>query len=111
MSASQRVALSEILESVAVPMLLQVVSLIRALRTSRVEDERIEGVFEDRVIRHADVILSLAWPLAHAAMGARDDTVKEAVLRELCAVVGAEMQLTSELKHGLPNDGKRGASL
>jgi hypothetical protein len=111
MSASQRVALVEILDAIAIPQPLQVVSLIRALRTSRVEDERIEGVFGDRVIGHADVILSLAWPLAHSAMGARDDEVKEEVLRELCAVVGAEIQLASETKRGLPNDGKRGASL
>jgi hypothetical protein len=111
MSAGQRVALAEVLESIAVPQPRQVVLLIRALRSSRVEDERIEGVYGDRVVRHEDVILSLAWPLAHAAMGARDDETKEAVLRELCAVVGAELQLAPRLKYGLPNDGKRGASL
>jgi hypothetical protein len=111
MSASKRVALTEVLESVAVPQPLQVVSLIRALRSSHVDDERIEGVFGDRVVGQTDVILSLGWPLAHAAMGARADEVKEEVLRELCAVVGAEIALAPGLKHGLPNDGKRGASL
>lgn len=109
MSARQRVALTEVLESVAFPQPRQVVSLIRALRTSRVEDERIQGIYGDRVVRQEHVILSLAWPLAHAAMGARDEETKETLLRELCAVVGAELQL--ELKHGLPNDGKRGAAL
>lgn len=111
MTASQRVALAEVLESIAIPQPLQVISVIRALRTSHVADERIEGVFSDRVVGNVDVVLSLAWPLAHAAMGARADDVKEAVLRELCAVVGAEMRLASELKRGLPNDGKRGTSL
>jgi hypothetical protein len=111
MTASQRVALAEVLELVAVPQPLQVVSVIREMRTSPAQDERLKGMFEDRVVTHADVVLSLAWPLAHAAMGARTDDVKESVLRELCAVVGAELRVASALKYGLPNDGKRGTSL
>lgn len=112
MSASQRVALAEVLGSVAFFQPLQVVSMIRAIRSSHAEDERIEGLFGDRVVRHADVILSLAWPLAHAAMGAREDDVKVEVLRELCSVVGAEVELVeTTLKYGLPNDGKRAATL
>lgn len=111
MSASQRVALAETLESVAIPQPLQVVSLIKVLRTSQVEDERVKGFFKDRVVGYSDVVLSLAWPLAHSAMGARGDDVKEAVLRELCAVAGAEIRTSAETKRGLPNDGKRAAPL
>ena len=111
MTASQRVNLAEVLESVAIPKPLHAVSLIGELRTSPAQDERLEGTFGDRVITHADVVLSLAWPLAHAAMGARTDDVKEEVLRELCAVVGAELRVAPTLKYGLPNDGKRGTSL
>ncbi len=44
-------------------------------------------------------------------MGARDEAVKEEVLRELCAVVGIEVDLAPRLKYGLPNDGKRAATL
>ncbi len=57
MSASQRVALAEVLESIAFFQPLQVVSMIQAIRSSHAEDERIEGLFGDRVVTQVDVNL------------------------------------------------------
>lgn len=84
--------------------------VIAALRNSSVPEEKIDGIFP-RVIGANDVILSLAWPLFHAAMGAQSIVEQEAVLRELCVLVRQEAEIAPKLKHGLPNDGKRASAL
>ena len=82
-----------------------------ALRRNSAPDETIEGIFASKVVGQADVVLALAWPLFGAAMGAQSPDDKEAVLRELCALTEAEAELAPSLPRGLPNDGKRAASL
>jgi hypothetical protein len=111
MSASQRVALADVLESIAHFRPLATALLVGALRRTSAPDETIEGIFATRVVSQANVTLALAWPLFGAAMGAESPTDKEAVLRELCALTEAEADLAPSLPRGLPNDGKRAGAL
>lgn len=111
LSASQRMALAELLEVVAHFQPGATASLVATLRIDSVGDEVTEGVFGTRVVSQANVLLALAWPLFGAAMGAESPDEKEAVLRELCALTEAEAVLAPALSRGLPNDGRRAASL
>ncbi len=111
MTASQRLTLPDVVEAIAHFHPRAATSLVRALRTNPTTDATIDGIFGPRVIRNADVVLALAWPLFSAAMGAQTANEKETVLRELCALVEAEAELSSGLPRGLPNDGKRAAAL
>jgi hypothetical protein len=111
MPASHRVALADIIEAVAPFHPLGVASLVGALRRDHSLDETLDGLFGPRVMGQGDVLLSLAWPLFHAAMGAGTPEECEAVLRELCDLAEAEAQLAPTLPRGLPNDGKRAAAL
>jgi len=111
MSASQRVAVSDVLETISHFHPRAAVSLVSALRRNSAPDETIEGIFAFKVVGQTDIVLSLAWPLFGAAMGAQSPEDKEAVLRELCALTEAEAELAPSLPRGLPNDGKRAAAL
>jgi hypothetical protein len=111
MGANQRVALAEILEAVAPFHPTGAASLAKAMRQDHVQDEVLDGLFGPKVIGQSDVVLSLAWPLFHGAMGAASPAECEAVLRELCALVEAEAHLASVRQRELPNDGKRAAAL
>lgn len=111
MSASQRLAMTRVLESVALVHPTATAAVVKVMRTSTAADVRVDGIFGERVIRQSDVLLALAWPLFHAAMGAQDGTACEAVLRELCALTEAEAELAPQLERGLPHDGKRAAAL
>ena len=111
MSASQRLALADVLESVAPFHPRAAASLAKAMRESPAPDETVEGIFGAKLIGQVDVLLSLAWPLFHGAMGAESPDDREAILRELCALTEAEAELAQKLPRGLPNDGKRAAAL
>lgn len=111
MSASQRVALVEVIESIAHFHPRAAASLVEALRLNSAPDETVEGIFASKVVGQPDVVLALAWPLFGAAMGAQSPDEKAAVLRELCALTEAEAELAPGLPRGLPNDGKRAAAL
>jgi hypothetical protein len=111
MSANQRVVLADIVEVVAPFHPLGAASLTGAMRRDQASDEALDGLFGPKVIAQSDVLLSLAWPLFHGAMGAGAPAECEAVLRELCALAEAEAQLAPTLPRGLPNDGKRAAAL
>ncbi|MBN1204213.1 MAG: ATP-binding protein [Myxococcaceae bacterium] len=111
MRASQRVALADVLEAVAPFHPRAAASLVGVLRRGSAPDETVDGIFGEKVIGQADVLLSLAWPLFGGAMGAESATDREAVLRELCALAEAEAELALNLPRGLPNNGKRAASL
>lgn len=111
MSATQRVAIADILKSVAHYQPSAIAALARSLRVSRVADETVEGLFVSEVVGQDDVIMALAWPLFGAAMGAQSHGDQEAILRELCALVEAEAELSLRRPRGLPNDGKRAAAL
>ena len=111
MSASQRLALADALEAVSQFAPRAAASLVTALRNGNVPNETVEGMFETRNLGQADVLLALAWPLFGAAMGADSSDDREIVLRELCALASAEAHLEPTLERGLPNDGKRAASL
>lgn len=111
MPANQRVALADVVEAVAPFHPLGVASLAGAMRRDQSPDETLDGLFGPKVVGQSDVLLSLAWPLFHGAMGAGAPAECEAVLRELCALAEAEAQLAPTLPRGLPNDGKRAAAL
>ncbi|RYD66550.1 MAG: ATP-binding protein [Verrucomicrobiaceae bacterium] len=111
MSASHRLALAEVLVTIAAFRPVDTAILVRALRLSIVPDETIDGLFRTRTLGQDDVILKLAWPLFHAAMGAQTVDEQRVVLSELCALAETEAELASRLTHGLPNDGKRAAAL
>jgi hypothetical protein len=111
MPASKRVALAEVVEAVAPFHPLGVASLVRAMRRHQSPDETVDGLFGPKIIGQSDVLLSLAWPLFQAAMGAEAPAECESVLRELCSLAEAEAQLAPMLPRGLPNDGKRAKAL
>lgn len=111
MSASQRVRIADVIEPVAQFHPRAAAGLVGAMRRGSAPDEKVDGIFGARVLGQAEVLLSLAWPLFGGAMGAELPNEREAVLRELCALVEAEAELAPKLPRGLPNDGKRAASL
>src|SRR5262249_38290890 len=87
------------------------VDLSRALRSSVVGSEMVEGLFRSREVGQDDVTLKLAWPVFHAAMGAQTPRECEQVLEEICALTEAEAGIRTQRPGGLPNDGKRAANL
>jgi len=111
MSANQRLALAETVEAVAPFHPLGAASLTGAMRRDQAPDEALDGLFGPKVVGQSDVVLSLAWPLFHGAMGAGAPGECEAILRELCALAEAEAQLAPTLPRGVLNDGKRAAAL
>ncbi len=111
LSASQRLALADVVEAVGFFHPIEAASLVGALRRDQAPDETIEGIFRAQHLGQGDVLLSLAWPLFGAAMGAQSSEEREAVLRELYALTEAEAEFASRLRRGLPNDGKRAAAL
>lgn len=111
MSTAHRVALTDTLEKIAHFRPRAVVSITAVLRRTASPDETIDGFRGPRVMSQADVVLSLAWPLFSAAMGAQTTEDKELVLRELCELAAAEAELVPSLPRGLPNDGRRAAAL
>ncbi len=111
MSASQRMALANVLEAVAQFRPRAAASLVRVMSRTSASDETVTGIFGSKVVGQADVLLELAWPLFGGAMGAELPDDREAILRELCALAEGEAELEPKLPHGLPNDGKRAASL
>jgi len=111
MTVSQRLGLADILETIAPFEPSATASLVKTMRETPADDETVEGIFSAKVIGQSDVVLSLAWPLFHGAMGAESIDERELVLRELCALAEAEAELAHTLPRGLPNDGKRAAAL
>jgi hypothetical protein len=111
MPASRRIVLAELLTTVAQLRPLDTVHAVAAMRSSTASDETITGIFRERTVRHGDVILHLAWPLFHAAMGAQTTEAQQAVLNEFCALAEAEGNISEQGNHRLPNDGRRTAQL
>nr|BDT32080.1 ATP-binding protein [Myxococcus sp. MH1] len=111
MSARQRRALVDALEAVALFQPTATVALIKAMRQSTVSDDRYETVLGETVVGQNDVLLALARPLLRAAMGALTPDAQEAILRELCALAEVEADIAQQLERGLPNDGKRAATI
>ncbi|MBI2484926.1 hypothetical protein HYW18_02135 [Candidatus Uhrbacteria bacterium] len=110
-SASQRVKIGELLELVAEFRPLDCVELCRCLRTLSVRTESVEWLFGERNIGLDDVVLTLAWPLFYAAMGATAADDPDRILQELCSVAEEEFSIASRRARGLPNDGKRAKDL
>lgn len=111
MSARQRRALVDVLEAIALFQPTATAALIREMRQSTVSDDRYETVLGETVVGQSDVLLALARPLLRAAMGALTTDAQEAVLRELCALAEVETNIAQQLERGLPNDGKRAATI
>jgi hypothetical protein len=110
-TASQRIAMAEVLVDIGAFRPLDVVAVSRLLRTSPVATETNAGLFRNRDLTQDDVVLDLAWPVYHAALGAETVTEREAVLDELSALAEAEAEIEPRRQYGLPNDGKRAAAL
>jgi hypothetical protein len=111
LSASRRLALAQFLANVAVFSPTSTVEMIRVLRTSQVGLETIDQIFSTRTLGHDDIVLALAWPTLHAALGARTPSEQQIVIHELCALVEEEADIGSKLPRGLPNDGKRASGI
>jgi hypothetical protein len=111
MTASHRLALADVLVTLGPFCPSESTRLVGALRSSVVADEKIDFILGERVVGQNDVLLALAWPAFHAAIGAQDLEAQRLVLGELCSLAEAEGDLAAHLPGGLPNDGKRAAEL
>ncbi|MEW6742178.1 MAG: ATP-binding protein [Planctomycetota bacterium] len=110
-SAGCRLVITEVLSEVATIRPSDTVTLSRALRTCIVASETTQGIFGTREVGQDDVVLTLAWPLYHAAMGAQTPREAEQVLEELCTVAVAEAEIATRRSSRQPNDGRRAAQL
>lgn len=107
MTASTRIAVAETFEILAQARPEEAVEVIRKLRTTPCETEKVTGIFGVRDIGMDQVILALARPVYHAAIGAETEEVKRAILMELCELADAEAEVAGRRANGLPNDGNR----
>lgn len=110
-SASVRLVIAELLPDVAQFYPIETVELSRASRSVDAGTDEVQGVFGSYQVGQDDVVLALAWPVFHAAMGAQTKDEREQVIGELCALVEAEADIAARRAGGLPNDGKRAAQL
>jgi hypothetical protein len=108
-SASARLVLAEAVVDVAFYRPADVAKLSRTLRLQHVNDETVPNVFRTRTVGQRDVVLALAWPVFHAAMGAQTSSERELVLEELCDLAEAEVDIGGDRPPR--NDGKRPADL
>ncbi len=112
LTASGRIALAQVLPDVARFRVSEVVALTERLRTSPVATETIETMYGRRELTQDDVLLSLAWPVYHAAMGAETLQQQVAVLTSLYELAIAEAEAVPRLpRRELPNDGRRAGTL
>jgi hypothetical protein len=112
MSARNREGLSDLFVGIAQLEPDGVLALSAAQRRVPCEPEEVEGLLGVSVTDHDDVLLSLAWPVFHAVMGALTDEQKEACLRELYSLCAVEEEVRGRrAQTGLPNDGKRATDL
>ncbi|MES2640204.1 MAG: ATP-binding protein, partial [Myxococcota bacterium] len=110
MTASSRLLLAEILVLLAGVRPRESTELCSWLRSEACPDENVETLLGGRKITHDEVLLTLAWPVMHAAMGVQDEATARLVIAELAHLVGAEENLKAQ-RGSLPNDGKRAAQL
>ena len=110
-TASKRVALAGTLVELAAYRPVDVVEISRILREGSCPTEKVDGLFSSYEVGQYDVRLALAWPVFHAAFGARTGDQQRIVLCELCELVEAEAKASQNLGRNLPNDGKRAKSL
>ena len=112
MTATSRVFTGDLLSELAEVAPHGSVALATVLRSSPVEQEEVTSIFGRRVVGHDEVVLSLAWGVFHAAMGADTPALRTEVFHALCELVRAEAAVASRRPGGrLPNDGKRAAAL
>lgn len=109
--ASVRLVIAELLPDVAQFYPIETVELSRAYRSLDAGTDEVQGVFGSYQVGQDDVVLALAWPVFHAAMGAQTEAQRAQVIEELCALVEAEADIAARRHGGLPNDGKRAAQL
>jgi len=109
--ATSRVALAEALVSIAGFRVVDTVRAIRLLRTTQVETDEVSTALGMHTLGMDDVVLSLAWPTYHAAIGAQTLDERVLVLAELLELVEAESDIGARLPGGLPNDGRRAAAM
>lgn len=111
LTASTRVLVANLVSDIAEVRPNDIVDLSRSFRTMPCETQVAEGFFAPREVGFDDVVLALAWPVFHAAMGAKDANQRRAVLRELIALVEAEEDIAGRRPQLMRNDGKRAADL
>ena len=109
--ASVRLIIAEIMPSVAQFYPAETVALSYAFRNSSASTVEIQSIFGSHQVGQDDVVLALAWPVFHAAMGAHTKDEREQVIGELCALAEAEADIAARRACGLPNDGKRAVQL
>jgi len=100
-TAGPRLVIAEVLLDVAAFRPADTVALSRALRSSVVDNETIEGLLRSREVGQDDVTLALAWPVFHAAMGAQTPREREQVLEDLCVLTEVEAEVATRR----PGDG------
>lgn len=109
LSVNSRIIAAGIAADIAEARPIDMINLSKTFRTNPVVDkEKKEGLFETREIGQKDVIFELAWPVFHAAIGARNESEIHAVIEELYELIKAE---EIDRQGRLPNDGKRAAQL
>jgi len=106
-----RLVIAELLPDVAQFYPIETVELSRAFRSVDAGTDEVQGVFGSYQVGQDDVVLALAWPVFHAAMGAQTKDEREQVIGELCALVEAEADIAARRAGGVPNDGKRADQL
>ncbi len=112
LTASARIALTELLPDIARFRVSEVVELTKNLRASPIAPEAIKILYGRRELTQDDVLLSLAWPVYHAAMGAETFEQRVAVLTSLYDLAIAEAEAIPRLpRRELPNDGRRAGTL
>lgn len=110
-TAGPRLVIAEVLLDVAVFRPSDTVALSCALRSSVARSETIEGLLRSREVGQDDVILALAWPVFHAAMGAQEPHERAQALEELCTLTEVEAEVATRRPGDLAHDGKRAADL
>ncbi|OQA88369.1 MAG: hypothetical protein BWY28_01583 [bacterium ADurb.Bin236] len=107
LTASARILAAGTIADIAPVRPMDVIEFSKIVRMNRCNKEEVYELTEKRIIGQDDVILELAWPVMHAATGARGEAEKIKVLSELCELVDAEEIISKNSPAGLPNDGKR----
>jgi hypothetical protein len=111
LSVARRLEIIEALPAIASCRPADTLALCRRFRDLPASPETVDGIFGPREIGQDDLLLALAWPLFHAAMGAQSSSEETALLEELCALVEVEHTIVKRRSRELWHDGKRAQNL
>jgi hypothetical protein len=111
MNALQKLGYLSILDEISFAHVSDVLRILKTVLKSNSEPETVSTIFGERIITHDDVILALPWIVYHTALCAQTDTEQMTILSLLCDLVIAERDIATSRPQGLPNDGKRAATV